>query len=513
MTSALPAAQTLPDISRLANLDRDALRALRKRLAEVGLDVASIAATQQPWRALPSILSEPLKSYYLQKRDDDLARTIRLFMFSDRLTAAEAESAVGAILPRLLDAGLLRVVKEEGRDGDSVECPFVLGLLNDIHVVCDRLVGEDGVMGFGDTSIALARASFPLKPVRAALDVGCGAGTVALFLAKGATRVVGTDIDPRAIELARFNARLNEIANVEFRLGDLLAPVGGETFDLVVSQPPFLARPDGAEAKVLTHGGHRGDELALRLMSGLSKVLTRGGLAVLRVDWLVVEPTEGAKPGPAGVADRIRAHLGPELDVTLISPPPVTLDGYAARYAAAINPSLDARYVASFAARRDHLLALKGQAVLASITLVHRSGESPGATSTRFMSSEGEFSRENVRAVLDAQVLIRDEKKLLAANLRVPKGTVFAEEQEGVGSEVESTIKARFAPTAIAQNVAIDARLLFILTAIHESDTVKEGIAKFAAEAELEEQQALDLVLPAVREALRSGTLTTLAEG
>lgn len=504
--------RSLPDVSRLTTLDRDTLRALRQRIADLGMTIATVGEALEPFRALPPALSEPIRCHHLRKRDDDLARAIRLFMFSDRLTAKEAESALGPLLPKLLDAGLLRVAREEERDGDLVECGFVLGMLNEIHVFCDRLVGEDGVMGFGSTTIELARAGIPQRQVRRALDVGCGAGTVALFLAAGASRVVGTDIDPRAIELSRFNARLNEITNVDFRVGDLLAPVMGETFDVIVSQPPFLARPVSAASKLLTHGGHRGDELPLRLLSGLSKVLARGGLAALRVDWLVVEPGEGERAGPAGVTDRIRAHLGPDLDVVVVSPPPVALDGYAARYAADSHPSLDAGYVANFSERRDHLQSLRGQAMLTSMTFVHRSGASPASTSMRFTSVQSEFSADNVRSILDAQALLRDDKKLLGAKLRVPKGTLLFEEQLGVGSEVESTIKARFAPSAIAQEIALDARSLFVLTAIHESDSVQEGIARFAREAELEDQAALDLALPAVREALRTGTLTTLLD-
>lgn len=504
--------RSLPDISRLPSLDQATLRALRARTAEVGMTVASVATALEPFRGLAPTLSEPIRCHYLRKRDDELARAIRLLMFSDRVTMAEAASAVGALLPKLLDAGLLEVVRDDGREEDLVECPFILGLLNDLHVFCDRLVGADGVMGFGETTIDLARASFPLLPVRAALDVGCGAGTVALALASAAARVVGTDIDPRAIDFARFNARLNDITNVEFRVGDLLDPVKGETFDLVVSQPPFLAAPVDAAKKVLTDGGHRGDELPLRLMSGLAKTLARGGLAVLRVDWLVVEPGEGERPGPAGVTDRIRAHMGADLDLTIVTPPPMALDAYAARYAAGTHPELGPAYVASFARRSDHFHVLKGKVLLPSMTFLHHSGATPALTSTRFTSADAQVTREGVRSMLDAQALVRDDEKLLAARLRVPKGTVFAEEQQGVGSDVESTITARFAPSAMATGITLDARLLYILTAIHESETVREGIARFAAEAEMEEQAALELVVPAVRDAVRAGTLTTLLD-
>ena len=73
--------------------------------------------------------------------------------------------------------------------------------------------------------------------------------------------MIGTDINPRAIALARANATLNGIGNVEFRAGNLYEPVQGDEFDLIVSQPPYYPALPGSE-KTFLHGGPRGDELS-----------------------------------------------------------------------------------------------------------------------------------------------------------------------------------------------------------------------------------------------------------
>ena len=72
-----------------------------------------------------------------------------------------------------------------------------------------------------------------------------------LSLAAKVDRVIGTDINPRAVALSRINAALNGIGNVEFREGDMFAPVAGETFDLIISQPPFVSTPPGPRRRRL----------------------------------------------------------------------------------------------------------------------------------------------------------------------------------------------------------------------------------------------------------------------
>ena len=86
---------------------------------------------------------------------------------------------------------------------------------------------HDAVMGAGETTAILYRAGRPRRRLASALDLGCGAGTLALLLARDVDRVVGTDINPRAVEIGQLNARMNHIDNCEFRAGDVWDPVRG----------------------------------------------------------------------------------------------------------------------------------------------------------------------------------------------------------------------------------------------------------------------------------------------
>jgi release factor glutamine methyltransferase len=80
------------------------------------------------------------------------------------------------------------------------------------------------------------------------LDLGTGSGAVALAIASERRNVelVATDVSDAAIAVARQNARQLELPNIEFRLGDWTAPTTGEIFDMVVSNPPYVASGDPA---------------------------------------------------------------------------------------------------------------------------------------------------------------------------------------------------------------------------------------------------------------------------
>ena len=76
------------------------------------------------------------------------------------------------------------------------------------------------------------------------LDLCTGSGAIAISLAKELTgsTVIATDISEAAVAIARRNAERNKLADrVEVRHGDLWAAVAGERFDLVVSNPPYIA--------------------------------------------------------------------------------------------------------------------------------------------------------------------------------------------------------------------------------------------------------------------------------
>jgi release factor glutamine methyltransferase len=79
------------------------------------------------------------------------------------------------------------------------------------------------------------------------VDVGTGSGAIAIALAHSlpTAQVTATDLSNAALSVARGNAELNGVAErVRLLEGDLLAPVAGEQFEFVVSNPPYVADRD-----------------------------------------------------------------------------------------------------------------------------------------------------------------------------------------------------------------------------------------------------------------------------
>ncbi|MFS8063958.1 MAG: peptide chain release factor N(5)-glutamine methyltransferase [Luteimonas sp.] len=94
--------------------------------------------------------------------------------------------------------------------------------------------------------VELALARLPQDRDLRIADLGTGSGAIALALARERphARVVATDASDAALAVARGNGDALGIANIEFRRGDWLAPLVSERFDLVVSNPPYIASDD-----------------------------------------------------------------------------------------------------------------------------------------------------------------------------------------------------------------------------------------------------------------------------
>lgn len=77
-------------------------------------------------------------------------------------------------------------------------------------------------------------------------DLGTGSGAIALAIAhaRAQARVVATDASAAALDVARGNAQRFELGNVEFAQGDWCVALGTKRFDLIVSNPPYIAAND-----------------------------------------------------------------------------------------------------------------------------------------------------------------------------------------------------------------------------------------------------------------------------
>lgn len=144
-------------------------------------------------------------------------------------------------------------------------------------------------------------------PVAHVLEVGCGTGCISLSLAAerpGAVRCVATDIEPRAVSLARRNRERAGIEDgaVDIREGDLVSPVHTEEygiFDVLVSNPPYvptrvidtLPREVAAfEPHLALDGGADGLDIFRRLLDVAPALLKPGALFAVELFETAAEP-------------------------------------------------------------------------------------------------------------------------------------------------------------------------------------------------------------------------------
>jgi len=149
-----------------------------------------------------------------------------------------------------------------------------------------------------------------VRPGERVLEIGGGLGLAAVLAAKDGARVTATDILPEAVEVMRANATLNGVA-VDARLGDCYAPVDGERFDLICTNPPQMPTPPGRgrrdAAAAADNGGADGWELLDRVIAGAPRHLLPGGRLIFTIFAFLGRKTAFAKLEAAGLAPSIVA--------------------------------------------------------------------------------------------------------------------------------------------------------------------------------------------------------------
>ncbi|MFW6772819.1 DUF7059 domain-containing protein [Nocardioides sp. CPCC 205120] len=230
-----------------------------------------------------------------------LATLTRLFLLQTAVPASAAEQALPGLVDRLAVEGILEAGVGEVRarlDCRPYAAPDAAGD-HDFWVVSDLTPGLDGapnvvstdhVLGISSASTSLAQLTIR-DDVASALDLGTGCGVQALHLATHAGRVVATDVNPRALRIARLNAALNDLGTVEVRDGSYFEPVRGEQFDLIATNPPFVISPGTRERLVYRDSGLPGDRVVEDIVRTAPGHLVPGGWCQVLANWVIARGT------------------------------------------------------------------------------------------------------------------------------------------------------------------------------------------------------------------------------
>jgi len=186
--------------------------------------------------------------------------------------AVEALATIGTaeihhevrVRARVLPVGDLFVISDDYPAGDDEDPPDYVAAYTSTSRLCDCLT--------------------PRVRGGRALDVGTGSGVQALLAARHASRVVATDVNPRALAFTEINAALNGFTNVEVRQGSLFEAVAGERFDLITCNAPYVVSPENRWA--YRDSGLPGDEITRRVVNAAADHLADGGYATLLGSWV-----------------------------------------------------------------------------------------------------------------------------------------------------------------------------------------------------------------------------------
>ncbi|MFI7387476.1 methyltransferase [Streptomyces sp. NPDC049813] len=409
----------------------DAARALRDALlvAEFTADGLLDLLGAPAYAALAR--SETVPALRATRGDTPLETLVRLFLLQQPVPR---ERAAGVLpLDACLEGGWLRGAGDDvaatvdvrpygGPDGEDW---FIVSDLGCAVGGAGGIGSDDEgvVLGVGGASTTLAGLTVR-TPVDSALDLGTGSGIQALHAARHATRVTATDLNPRALHITALTLALSGVPAADLREGSLYEPVGEATYDLIVSNPPFVISP-GAR---LTYrdGGMAGDDLCRSLVQGAGEHLNEGGYAQFLANWQHVEGEEWT--------ERLRSWVPRGCDAWIVQREVQDITQYAELWLrdAGDHRTDPQRYAARYDAWLDEFEARKVTAVgFGWITLRKGAAEEPSIVVEEWPHPVEQPLGETVRAHFERVDWLRthDDAALLEASFTLAGEVV----QEQVG--------------------------------------------------------------------------------
>lgn len=229
----------------------------------------------------------------------------------DRFREAGIESSAldaEIILARVLKTERYRLITERERELTGLEQRKLEGLavrrlrgepvayitgIREFYGL-DFLVNPSVLIPRPETELVVDLAVYHAEFQAEVLDLCCGSGAIAVALKHNRPdlTVHASDISPEALRVARKNARsLLGTGRVHFHQGDLFAPFGEMTFDLIISNPPYidpacresLQRELSHEPEIALFAGEEGRAVVRRIMELAGGHLREAGMVLLEI--------------------------------------------------------------------------------------------------------------------------------------------------------------------------------------------------------------------------------------
>ncbi|HEX2774798.1 MAG TPA: methyltransferase [Micromonosporaceae bacterium] len=432
---------------------------------------------------------------------DRLSTLIRLFLCDQ----TEPESAVAAALAPLplseaLAAGLVERHGDGLRQGLDLE-PYG----DDWWVLADlpagarpgRPLAADHVLGVGGASTTLIGATIR-RPVGTALDLGTGSGVQALHLSTHARSVTATDVSERSLRFAATTAALNG-QRWELLGGDLVEPVAGRRFDLVISNPPFVVGP-GTTTHTYRDSGRAGDRIGAELAAAAPALLTEGGTMQYLANWLHVAGEDWGERVATWFA-------GTGLDAWVIQREVAEPMDYVNLWLTDVGESLDPQRAAAWL---DWFDAHKVEAVGFGIVSLRRSGRQDPVLRI-------EDLRQTVQPPMGAQIAgwfdrqdwlrSRDDVDLLAARYRAAPGLRLHQEatmgDEGWAVDRQVLVM----PHGLRWSEEIDPLVLALVSGCDGRVPLRDQLAVLAVAHDVPENDLAEAARPIVAHLVERGLI------
>lgn len=446
----------------------------------------------------------------LEGQDSPLAQLIRLWLLQQPVPACDLSD----VLPveRMVAAQLLE------RDGDRVRALVDIRpygspddgasgwVMSDLITTLDGRCAPprpDSVLGISPASVTLAQLTIR-RPVGRTLDLGTGSGVQSLHLARHADHVVATDLNPRALDHARWTAALSGV-DLDLREGSLYEPVAGERFDLIVTNPPYVMSPPSKGPRlVYREGTLAGDGLVRAVVSQAADHLNPGGTLQVLGNWAVTE-----EPW----AERLAGWIPSGCDALIMERERLSAYEYVEMWLADAGLVGDPQWQPRYREWLDYFDSL-GIREVGMGWIEVQAHDRPRTPDIRIESwpwaVEQPVGADFAKAQAGRRYAARSDAELLAARWAVSDGVV--QEATGQpGAEHPAHIVLR-SSSGFRRAIEVDTALGGVLGACDGTLSLGTIVAVVASLLGEDQQQLTDTVLPGVRAALRDGLLVPASD-